>query len=83
MVEVLVYSKPGCHLCDDVKEQLRKLQSEHPFDLREVNILEDPDAFEQYKDEIPVVFVNGRKAFKYYFDREQFLSRLSAAAHHP
>lgn len=76
MVEVVVYSKPDCCLCDELKQQLRRLGSEHRFDLREVNILEDQQAFERFKDQIPVVFINGRKAFKYRLDEKEFLKRL-------
>ena len=76
MVQVLIYTKPGCHLCEDVKDQLRRLQKDHAFEVREVNILEDSSALEQFKYEIPVVFVNGKKASKLYFDENQFVRQL-------
>ena len=44
------------------------MQASHAFNLREVNILEDPEAHQKFKEEIPVVFINGKKAFKYYLD---------------
>jgi len=78
MIEVVVYSKPGCCLCEDIKEKLKRLQTSHPFNLREVNILEDPVAHQKFKEEIPVVFINGKKAFKYYLNEEQFLKRLES-----
>ena len=74
--EVVVYSKPGCHLCDVVKEQLQTLRVSHAFNLREVNILEDPEVRQKFELEIPVVFINGKKAFKYYLDEKEFLRRL-------
>ncbi len=77
MIEVLVYSKPGCCLCDEVKAKLERLRVSHVFNLREVNILEDPEAQERFKEEIPVVFINGKKAFKYHMDERQFLRKLS------
>ena len=76
MPEVTLYSKPGCHLCEDVKDHLRRLQQHHAFELREVNILEDRGAFEKFMDEIPVVFIEGKKAFKFYFDEKQFVRRI-------
>lgn len=79
MIDVVVYSKPGCCLCDEVKEKLKSLQASYSFDLREVNILEDPEAHEKFKNEIPVVLINGKKAFKYLFDEEQFLKKLQRA----
>jgi glutaredoxin len=76
--EVVVYTKPGCHLCDVVKDMLETLQASHAFHLRVVNILEDSEANQKFKEEIPVVFINGKKAFKYYLDEKQFLKRLES-----
>jgi glutaredoxin len=74
--QVVVYSKPGCCLCEEVKAQLRELQRRHAFDWREVNILDDRKALEEFAQEIPVVFINGKKAFKYHLDEKQFIRRL-------
>jgi len=78
MTEVVLYTKPGCCLCDTVKAQLGKLCAMQPFELREVNILEDGAAFAKFHEEIPVGFVNGRKAFKYHLDEQAFLQRLKS-----
>jgi len=77
--DVVLYSKPDCHLCDEVKAQLKRLQERHNFEWREVSILEDSEAFSKYKDKIPVVFVHGRMAFKYRLDEKEFLKRLKNA----
>ncbi len=76
MARVVVYSKPECCLCDQVKAHLRRLQEKHPFEWREINILEDREAYERFREEIPVVFIDGRKAFKYRLDEKKFLKRL-------
>jgi len=76
MIEVVLYSKPGCCLCADVKDKLEALQAARAFHLRVVNILDDPGANEKFKEEIPVVFVNGKKAFKFHLDGEKFLKKL-------
>ena len=78
MMEVVLFTKPGCCLCDTVKAQLGKLQAMQPFELREVNILEDSVAYGRFHEEIPVVFINGRKAFKYHLDEKAFLHRLKS-----
>ncbi len=80
MVDVLVYSKPGCCLCDEVKAKLRELQRAHGFAWREINILEDAEAFAKFKEEIPVIFIQGRKAFKFHLDEKEFLRRLERSA---
>jgi len=75
-MEVVLYTKPGCCLCDKVKSQLGKLREVHPFELREINILDDAAAFARFEEEIPVVFVRGRKVFKYRLDEKAFLRQL-------
>jgi glutaredoxin len=78
MNHVIVYSKPGCCLCDIVKAKLSALQRRYAFEWRGINILDDAEAFEEFSEEIPVIFINGRKAFKFHFDEAQFIRRLRA-----
>lgn len=73
---MIVYSKPGCCLCDEVKAQLRGLERQREFTWTEVDILEDQEAYERFKEEIPVVFVNGVKRFQYHLDEGEFLKLL-------
>jgi len=75
--EVVLYTKPGCCLCDEVKAQLQALKERHEFVLHEVNILNDEKVYARFKEEIPVVFINGKKAFKYHLDEMEFLRRLA------
>ena len=76
MRQVVIYSKPGCHLCEEVKAELQKLQAAHPFELTEVNILADPATFATFKHEIPVVFVDGKQTSAGHFEALQFLRQL-------
>ena len=76
MIEVVLFTKPGCCLCDTVKAQLKELRAKQTFELREVNILEDGAAYAKFHEQIPVVFIDGRKAFKYHLDEKAFLRRL-------
>ena len=78
MNHVILYSKPGCCLCDTVKAQLARLQHRYPFECGEINILEDPEAFEKFSEQIPVIFINGRKAFKCRLDEARFIRLLGA-----
>jgi hypothetical protein len=55
------------------------MQSRYPFTLREVNIAKEATLLAQYETEIPVVFINGRKAFKYRVDAKKFIQRLQHA----
>ena len=60
-----------------VKNQLAELQSGHSFDWREVDIDADSELRQKYNDEVPVVFIDGRKAFKYRMDPAKFLKTLA------
>lgn len=74
--EVIVYSRAGCHLCDIVKQQIEQLRGRADFTWREVDIDADPDLRQRYNEEVPVVFIDGRKAFKYHLNERDFLRRL-------
>jgi glutaredoxin len=78
-VEVRVYSAPGCHLCDVAKELLVREREARGFDLVEVDITGDDELEAAYREQIPVVFVDGRKAFKYRVDVGELHRRLDAA----
>lgn len=75
--EVVVYSRKGCHLCEIVKESLSKLQRRGGFQWREVDVDGNEDLKRQFTDEVPVVFIDGRKAFKYHMDEQEFLRKLA------
>ena len=77
MHDVVVYSRQGCHLCEVVKQTLAELQSQAHFQWREVDIDADPQLQQKYTDQVPVVFIDGRKAFKYRMDGPQFLRALA------
>jgi glutaredoxin len=76
--EVVVYSRKGCHLCEIVKETLAKLERRGGFQWREVDVDTDDELRRKFTDEVPVVFIDGRKAFKYRMDEREFLRRLAS-----
>jgi len=57
---VTLYTRPGCHLCDEALQAILGLRGElPPFELREVNIEQDEDLLTRYLERIPVVAVDG------------------------
>ena len=56
---VLVYTRPGCHLCDEAREHLEDLAADHVFELDEMDIRRDDQLFERYRYRIPVIVVDG------------------------
>jgi glutaredoxin len=73
---VVMYSRKGCHLCEVVKESLTKLSRRGGFSWREIDVDADVELKRQFNDEVPVVFIDGRKAFKYRMDEQEFLRKL-------
>ncbi|HZV89806.1 MAG TPA: glutaredoxin family protein [Candidatus Binatus sp.] len=74
--EVTLYTRPGCHLCEEAKAAIAPLLREFGAALREINIENDPALEERYGWEIPVVFIGQRKAAKHRVDVEQFRQQL-------
>ena len=76
--EVILYSREGCHLCEVVKESLQRLADRATFAWREVDIDQDEELRKKYNNEVPMVFINGRKAFKHHMSEGEFLRKLAA-----
>ena len=55
MVKVTLFSKAGCHLCEDAKAMLSRLTAVYPHHLTEIDITQDPALFNRYRYTIPVV----------------------------
>jgi glutaredoxin len=56
-----LYSKPGCHLCEEAEADLQRLARRYPHQLQTVDITQDPLLLERYGERIPVVLVQGRE----------------------
>jgi glutaredoxin len=78
--QVTLYTRRGCHLCDEVKATLARLRRRAQFQLQEIDIDTDPELIRRFNDEVPVVFVEGKKAFKYFLNEQEFLRVLAARA---
>jgi glutaredoxin len=78
--DITLYTRPGCHLCEEAKSAIAPLLHEFGATLREVNIDEDPRLRERYGRDVPVIFIGARKAAKHCVDLVQFRRRLSEGA---
>jgi glutaredoxin len=74
-----LYSRPGCHLCDDMKAVVQRVLRSSPYtiSIEEIDISTDPDLEARYGVEIPVLLINGRKAAKHRVTEEE-LRRIVA-----
>ncbi len=76
MREITLYTRKDCCLCEEMKEVLRKVAREFPLEVREIDVDSAPELQEQYDQEVPVLFINGRKAFKYRVTEGELKKRL-------
>jgi hypothetical protein len=77
---VTIYSRPGCHLCDEMKAVVHRVAATTPLILEEVDITGDPTLEARYGMEIPVLVVDGRKAAKYRVGEEELRRLISQRA---
>ena len=65
MKHLIIYSRPGCHLCDEMKEVVHRVSASVPLALEEVDISGDAGLERLYGLEIPVLMLDGKKIAKY------------------
>jgi glutaredoxin len=71
-----LYSRPGCHLCDEARAALDRVRARAPFALREVNIETDVSLHRRYLERIPVVALGDEELFDFFVDEAALEDRL-------
>ena len=74
---VIIYSRPGCHLCDKAKTTIQNAGCSERFTLEEINIESDDELLRKFKYDIPVVTIDGVEAFRHHVDTAAFRRKLS------
>lgn len=77
---VTLYTRTNCHLCDVAKSVLEEVRRVRPFGLTTIDVDTSADLKEQYGGEVPVVLIDGRKAFKFRVDAVALRALLDRAA---
>jgi glutaredoxin len=77
--DLTLYSRVGCHLCDEAKKYVKPLAERFGANIREVNIDSDPVLRARYNEEVPVLFLGPRKVAKYTVKLEQLRRQLEEA----
>ena len=83
MSTVTLYSRPGCHLCDDARAALQRLRARFPFALEEVDITADDALHRRYLERIPVIVLDGEELFDFFVDEAALAERLREAESAP
>ena len=70
--QVILYTRPGCHLCEDARQAMAAADCSDSYTLTEVNIETGPVLLDLYKNDIPVVTIDGAQVFKHRVDAKAF-----------
>ena len=82
MTTITIYSRHGCHLCDDALKVLESLREELNFKIEVVNIDKDPELIKLYSDQVPVIHIDGLHHDFYKVDPLRFRSSLEKHRQH-
>ena len=77
---VTLYTRAGCHLCDEAKLVIQSVRPRAEFQYEELDIDADPTLRRLYNEEIPVIAIDGKKAFKYRLTAAELLRKLEGRA---
>jgi glutaredoxin len=73
---VTLYSRPGCHLCEEARAVLDRLRETTAFEIDEIDIEADDVLHARYLERIPVVAIDGEELFDYTIDEEALIRRI-------
>ena len=76
--KVVLYHAPECHLCERARAVVGSAHEEIPFELEEVDISGDAELEAKYREWLPVVEIDGERAFVYYVDPGAFRRKVAA-----
>jgi glutaredoxin len=73
---VIIYSRPGCHLCDEAKAAILSAGCSDQFVLEEINIESSDELLNKYRYDIPVITIDGVESFIHRVHPEEFRTRI-------
>ncbi|HEY8778109.1 MAG TPA: glutaredoxin family protein [Gaiellaceae bacterium] len=76
--KVVLYHATGCHLCERARTVVAEIRQEIPFELEEIEIDGDPGLEARYREWLPVLEIDGERAFVYYVDPDAFRRKVTA-----
>ena len=75
-IQVILYSKPGCHLCEVMKDEMAKADCAKLYELEEINIESEAELLSRYRFDIPVLVIDGVEAFRHRLTGDAFRKYL-------
>ena len=81
MPKLTLYSRKDCCLCAEMKAVIDEIAAKIPVEIDEIDIDQSPELRAQFAEEIPVLCIDGRKAFKFRVTKKQLQTRLRRHSH--
>jgi glutaredoxin len=78
--QVILYTRPGCHLCDEAKLAMQAADCDNEYTLQEINIESDRELLRRYQCDIPVITIDGVESFRHKLTSQEFRKRLRSQA---
>jgi glutaredoxin len=75
---VVLYGKPGCHLCDEARAVVAAVRAQQAFELEEVDVSTDPELHRRYGERIPVLALDGDELFEFHVEADELARRLQS-----
>jgi glutaredoxin len=73
---ITIYSKPGCHLCDRAKVVIDRCRAKAEFAIEVVDISQNPELLQRYRDDIPVILLDGNEIARHFVRERKLLELL-------
>ena len=77
---IILYSKPGCHLCEVMKKEMAKADCAELYELEEISIESNAELSARYRHDIPVLMIDGVEAFRHRLTADSFRAYLKKFA---
>ena len=74
--KLILYARADCCLCEEMKDAIRQVSAKIPLHLQVIDVDSSAPLREQFGDEVPVLFIDGRKAFKHKMTAKQLERRI-------
>ncbi len=74
--QLTLYKRRDCGLCEEMKEVIREVAMEYPLEIEEIDVDTAPKLIKNFGYEVPVLFIDQRKAFKYRLTAEELKKKL-------
>ena len=75
-IEIIIYVRKDCCLCEEMKEVIAQIAKPHPLTIHEIDVDTSGELQGKFGSEVPVLFINGRKAFKHRVTAKDLQKRL-------